>query len=699
MPERLRALILIAFFAAVIVLPFSGALADEPDEVPQKPTISLPENMKGVFTGAAKGVQDEFITKASSLFQRTPLGWDWETIGYIYLWAVYLPLQLPELIRQIMEQSRILGAAGSIIMLLFLVAVIYSVLGRKRLIARIEIALIPLRERMPATIYPFFLAGIKVLVSALLPLVLFGCFSLVNAMIAYSAAWFRLTGYLLWLWAIGGLLIGLLQQALTRDLFKATAQYGRKIFPLARLALLYILAGFAVIRGVQVFEIRQDVLNLIKFGLSVSVVVVLFLLHQMKKALMSLLPDLPYRTYQAFVAVLDRYYRPMVFLLLLAALLWCVGYRHFGRLVLIKAYGSIFAYVAIMLIYHKLWVSLHHWYEAKPLTDEAVQYLFTSLRSILTYATVTATLIILLNLLGLLHPLKRLMSIPIVNVGTNQITLWIVIQAVFILLAFIYLSRFLQAYFDYKIYPSFGVDSGMGYALNTSLKYCLLILGILVSLTSVGIDLAFLLVFAGAAGIGIGLGMQQIAANIISGFTIIFGRKIRKGDWIEVDGKLGMVTDISLRATLLKTRDNIECLVPNANIISNTIINYTLSSPLICLALPFGVAYDSDPKRVEEILLEEARKEPLVAKEQKPVVRFVEFAESSLNFELWVWIDVRHTPFRLVRSTLYFAIFDRFKKEGIEIPFPQRDLHIRSASGLAALGGPGNALKLGPEKS
>jgi small-conductance mechanosensitive channel len=687
MAARFLRLLLMVCSAAVIALSLPAICAEKADESADHPTISLPENMTGVIAGTAKGVQQELISKATSLFERTPLGWNLETITYIYLWILYLPLRAPDFVRQIMEQSRVLGLAGSLIMLLFLVAVIYSVLGRKRLLASIENALQPLKARIPVAVYPFFLSGIKVLVSALLPLVLLGGFSLVNAMIDYDAAWFQLTGYLLWLWAVGGLLIALLKETLTQGLFKVTLQYGKKIFPLVRLALLYALAGVAVIRGVQIFQIRPDVANLIQFVLSVSIVVVLFLLHLMKKALLSLLPDLPYRTYKAFVRWLDRYYRPLVLLAFLIALLWCVGYRNFGRLVLVKAYATAGAYVLIMMVYHQLWISLQRWHAAKPPTDEAVQFLFNSLQAILTYATVTATLLLLLNLPDFLGPLKRLMSIPLLNIGTSQVTLWTIAQALFVLLAFIYMSRFFQAYFDYKVYPSFGVDPGMGYALNTSLKYCFLIVGILVSLSSVGIDLRFLLVFAGAAGIGIGLGLQHIAANIISGFTIIFGRKIRKGDWIEIEGKLGVVIDISLRATLVRTRDNIEYLVPNANIISNTIINYTLSSPLICVALPVGVSYSSDPKRIEQILLEEAQKEPLVVKSQQPVVRFAEFGESSLNFDLLVWIDVRNTPLRLVRSKLYFAIFDRFKNEGIEIPFPQRDLHIRGASGLALLEG------------
>jgi small-conductance mechanosensitive channel len=169
-----------------------------------------------------------------------------------------------------------------------------------------------------------------------------------------------------------------------------------------------------------------------------------------------------------------------------------------------------------------------------------------------------------------------------------------------------------------------------------------------------------------------------MAANVISGFTIIFGGKIRKGDWIEVEGMMGQVTDIYLRATKVRTRDNVEYLVPNSNIISNIMVNYSLSSPLIRIELPVGVSYSADPRQVEKILLSAAENEPLVDKTNRPAVRFVEYADNSINFQLLVWIDVRTTPRRRVRSDLYFVIFEELDKAGIEIPFPQRDVHIRS---------------------
>ena len=667
----------------VLLLWMSPSYAAAPQPAPEdqnQPAISLPEDVGTTIAQKAASVKTEIANRAGSLFERTPIGWNWKTIEYLYTWVVGLPLKLPGFMQQIMEQRRVLGVAGSCIVFVFLAAVFYSLLGRKRILAQIERKAQPLRQKIPQTIYPFFLSALRVLGSALIPLVLLGAYSLINAMIHYRAAWFQLTGKLMILWAVGALVMSLLRESLTRDLFQATSRYGKKIFRLGRLALLYGLVGFAVIQGAAASQIRPDVINLLKFTISVSIVVILFSFLLMKTVFMSLLPDLPYRIYQSFIRILKRFYYPIIFISFITALLWCLGYKQLGRVVLIKIWSSGGTYLLIMLAYHRIRRWLQKWYAGKDVSDEAAQFLFQSFRTMLLYATLLATIGIILNLLGLLDLVEHVISFPVVKLGTTQLTLWLMIKAVIILLAFIYAARLLQAYLDYKVYPSLGIDPGLGYALDTTFKYAFIGIGVLISLKVVGLDLRFLLVFAGAAGIGVGLGLQNIAANIISGFAIIFGGKIRKGDWIEVEKGLGVVTDIYLRATKVRTRDNIEHVVPNSNLISNTIVNYSLSSPMIRINLPVGVSYRSDPQQVKKILLEAAEKEPMVSKYQKPMVRFIAYGDSSINFELLIWIDVRVTPRRNVRSLLYFAIFEEFRKAGIEIPFPQRDIHIRSSA-------------------
>ena len=671
---------LILLFASLLTV-VSYAIAKDKTEATEKkdkPSIAISEKMDDVFILEAAKVKEEFQQNVRSLFKRLPLGWDLNTIAYLYRLALSLPAKIPVLTRFVIEQSQVLGVIGSILVFVFIAAVLYSLLGQRRVMARVEKRVEPLSKFIPEATYPFVMSGIKVVVSALIPLLLLGVFALINAMIDYSAVWFQLIGRLLGFWAVGALLLRLLKESLTRDLFKVTAQHGPAIYRWARLALLYAIFGVAAYWTAEVFEIRKDVLALLRFAISVSVTVVLLILHLNKKAFISFLPELPIRTYVKFRRFLERYYFPLLFISFLAALLWCVGYRALGRLVLIKIWFTAAAFVLVTLLYHTLQRFLNSWFQRLDYTDENARMFVSSLRSILKYATIAAVLIIGLNMLGLLNPLQRIMSFPIFQIGDTTVTFWLIVMAILSLLAIFSVSRLAQSYFDYKVYPSFGIDPGLGYAINTIFKFIAFGIGFLIALNILGINLRFFLVFAGAIGIGVGLGLQNMAANVISGFAIIFGGKIRKGDWVEVGSMLGEVTDIYLRATKMRTRDNIEYLVPNSNIISNTMVNYSLSSPLIRIELPVGVSYRADPRQVEKILLAAADNEPLVNKTRMPAVRFVEYADNSINFELLVWINVRTTPRRQVRSNLYFVIFEALAKAGIEIPFPQRDIHIRS---------------------
>jgi small-conductance mechanosensitive channel len=520
-------------------------------------------------------------------------------------------------------------------------------------------------------------------VAALFPLVLLAIYLLINAMIDYQVSWFLLTGRLLVLWAFGALIINSLRETLTRGLFTVTVAYGMTIFRLTRLAVLYAIFGIALFWAADVYSLRPDALALLRFSVSISIVLVLFSLFLKKRAMLSLLPELPYKTYSGFARQLRRHYFLLIFFSLIVALLWCVGYRLLGSTVLLKVWSTGTAYVGIMIAFHLVLGWLYRWQKRTRSGDETAQFLYRSFKSVLVYATVLATAMILLNLLGLLRPLQQLMSFPVFQLGDNSVTCWTILKAILILISFIYFSRLLQAYLDYKVYPTVGVDPGLGYALNTFLKYLLAVVGVLTSLRVVGVDLRFLFVFAGAIGLVIGLGLQNMAANVISGFSIIFGGKIRKGDWIEVGDTMGMVTDIYLRATKVRTRDNIEYLIPNSDFISGVVVNFSLSSPLIRLELPVGVSYDADPRQVEEILIEAAKEEPMVADYREPGVRFTDYGDNAINFVLLFWVDVRRTARRRVKSALYFRIFDGLKKAGIDIPYPQRELHLRSG-GLVA---------------
>src|SRR5512143_3104069 len=244
------------FVLSVLMLSSTALGADPPksDAEPAEPTISVSENMGEAIAKEAEQVRQDLQKQVITLSRWTPLGWDFKTIDYISQWMLKLPLRVPELMQQVMVHGRVLGVAGSLVMLTFLTAVFYSIFGRHRVMRRIEAAIQPVRHRIPDPLYPFFLAGLRVVTAAAIPLLLLAVYSGIDAMITYRAAWFTLTGRLLGLWSLAALAIGLLREILTRDLFKVTAAHGKKVFQIARLVLLYILIGIILYWGAEAFS-------------------------------------------------------------------------------------------------------------------------------------------------------------------------------------------------------------------------------------------------------------------------------------------------------------------------------------------------------------------------------------------------------------------------------------------------------------
>ena len=576
----------ISILFAVLATAAIAHAADAPE--PQLPTITLSEDVGQAIAKEAAEVKEEIEHQARSLFTRTYLGWDIDTLDYLSMWALNLPLRVPELMRTLAEHSRLLGLAGSLVVLTFVVAVLYSLFGQGRVMRRVEAALEPVRRRFPGKAYPFAIAAARIVTAAAIPLLLLGAYTLIKGAIAYRTPWFGLLGELLLLWSAAALALRSLREALTGGLFSTTADHGRRIFRLSRLGVLYTAGCLVLLHAADAYAFRPDVLRFLRFAVSVSVACFFLLLMLNKRSLLSFFPDLPYRSYRRYLGLLERYYSALIGVSFVLALAWCFGFREFGRLVLVRIWSSIGALGLLAMVYHALRLGLNRWAERISPAAESARAMVHTARSLLVYGAILATVVVLLNLLGLLGPIERLLSFPLLKVGKVALTFWTLIQAGLMLVFFVYASRFLQTYLDYKIFPVLGVDSGLGYAINTIVRIASLALGFLLALDTLGVDLAFLLVFAGAIGVGVGLGLQAVAAHLIAGFIIIFGGKVRKGDWIKVEETIGMITDIHLMSTRVRTRGNIEYLIPNSTLLSNTIVNYSLTSPTVWISAPGG---------------------------------------------------------------------------------------------------------------
>jgi len=223
-----------------------------------------------------------------------------------------------------------------------------------------------------------------------------------------------------------------------------------------------------------------------------------------------------------------------------------------------------------------------------------------------------------------------------------------------------------------------GLDRSLQYAIAQIVSNLVLVFGIFIVLDNAGIHLGALAVFAGAVGVGIGFGLQNIASNFISGLVILAERPIAIGDRIEVAGVAGQVQQIRARSTVIVTNDNISMIVPNSKFIDSPVTNWTYGDPRVRFRVPIGVAYGTDVPKVREALIAAGKSHPHVLEDPAPSVFLKQFGESTIDFELIVWSrEMSHRPSRF-KSDLNFAIEEKLREAGIEIPNPQRDIHIRS---------------------
>ncbi len=214
------------------------------------------------------------------------------------------------------------------------------------------------------------------------------------------------------------------------------------------------------------------------------------------------------------------------------------------------------------------------------------------------------------------------------------------------------------------------------FTLARVLGYCVLALGFYVSFQIVGVNLSSLAVLAGAVGVGLGFGLQNVISNFISGLIILAERPIAIGDRIEIGNIGGQVREISLRSTTIITNDNIAIIVPNADFITHSVTNWSYEDPRVRFRIPFGVAYGTDLQKLRQLMLEVAAEHPNALKDPKPDLFMAGFGDNSLNFELAVWsADMTVAP-RRFRSELYFGIEKKLRENNISIPFPQREVRL-----------------------
>ena len=279
---------------------------------------------------------------------------------------------------------------------------------------------------------------------------------------------------------------------------------------------------------------------------------------------------------------------------------------------------------------------------------------------------------------------REFLEIPLLHMGGTIITLWSVLTLALLLVLLSFVTLRIRHWINRTLTSATNLDPTSRHAIARISQYIVFAVGLLVVMQTAGIDLTTLNILAGAVGIGVGFGLQNIASNFVSGLIILFERPIKLGDRIDVGGIEGDVVHIGPRSTSVVTNDNITIIIPNSKLVAENVINWSHNDERVRFPIPVSVAYGSDPAEVERVLLEVAAANSDVLADPPPAVRFMAFEDSSLRFELRAWTDtLTHRKGRLI-SSLNFAIFDALRRNGIEIPFPQRDIHLRTVATPAA---------------
>ncbi|MBN2461024.1 MAG: mechanosensitive ion channel [Candidatus Cloacimonetes bacterium] len=289
-----------------------------------------------------------------------------------------------------------------------------------------------------------------------------------------------------------------------------------------------------------------------------------------------------------------------------------------------------------------------------------------------------AMLIALLGSLGLLHETIALLDSVSLQTSGIDISLYTIIRALLLLLFLSWLARRIGDFLEHRVKISSNLKPSLRVLIAKMIKVTLFIVVFFLIISSLGINLTAFAVFTGAVGIGVGLGLQKVVANILSGIILLLDESVKPGDVIEIDSNFGCIKTMGARYVSVVAFDGKEYLIPNEDLITNRVINWSHSDDLIRVDVQVGVSYRENIHAVIDILQNVPAEFERIRKEPEPLCYLTEFGSSSINFLLSFWINDPENGILNIKSQILTKIWDKFKEHGIEIPFPQRDVHIKS---------------------
>lgn len=285
-----------------------------------------------------------------------------------------------------------------------------------------------------------------------------------------------------------------------------------------------------------------------------------------------------------------------------------------------------------------------------------------------------------LHISGVLPRVRTALDTVAFEVGTHRFSLLLLLEASTVIVLAVIGALWLAQFIESRLMRLPHMDLSLRMALSKAARTLLLIISVLIALPAVGIDLTVLSVFGGALGVGLGFGLQKVASNYVSGFIILLDRSIRIKDMITVDNKYGQVAQMNTRYTLLRSQDGTEAIIPNEMMITQAVVNHSLSKPDVQVVLPIQVAYSTDLEVAKQLMTEVAKAHPRVVAEgdESPKVFLSNFGDNGISLDLVIWIKDAEDGQRSLRSDIHWDIWRAFKEHAIEFPFPQRVVRILS---------------------
>jgi small-conductance mechanosensitive channel len=287
-----------------------------------------------------------------------------------------------------------------------------------------------------------------------------------------------------------------------------------------------------------------------------------------------------------------------------------------------------------------------------------------------------------LSILGLLQPTIRILDTLAFEVGTFRVSVLGIGKGLLLLAVLLWVAGAISRLLERRITAVPSLTPSVQVLFTKLLKIVLVTIAVVAAVSSVGIDLTAFALVGGAVGVGLGFGLQKVVSNLVSGVILLLDRSVKPGDVISIGETYGWINTLGARYASVVTRDGLEFLIPNEDLITQQVVNWSFSTDAVRLRIPIGVSYKSDVRQAIDLCMEAAVEEPRVIDMPKPVCLLTGFGDSSVDLELRMWISDPKNGVGNVKSSVMLRVWDKFHEHDIEIPFPQRDLHLKSPETL-----------------